>query len=60
MNTLAYNNALAMLPVMTRTELEEAWENVFDLPANTPHRVDLCRALGDELTRRQRLTPKAG
>ena len=59
MNTLAFNNAIKMLPVMTRTELEEAWENTFDLPANTPHRLDLCIALGDELTRRQRRIPRA-
>ena len=58
MTTAEFNAAIAKLPTMTRTELEEAWEVKFDLPKDTAYRVALCIALGDELTQRQRRIPK--
>lgn len=59
MNTAAFNLAINMLPVMTASELDEAWENIYNAPRSLDN-SRLLRAIGDELTNRQRLAPKAG
>ena len=50
--SIAYANAVALLPVMSVAELEAAWDNIFALEGAGVEEAQLLVDIGAELARR--------